>query len=209
MTAAILSRAPRQSTILAAVAALHVGVFLVVAGDRIDIPLPPETGPIVDIYPPAPEPEPRPAPDFEIPDDFAPEPVSPPDHLVPEFLEPTTAEISLDGPVHSGDPTGSGPRVEDYQPPSIAMRGDRLAALITTCYPPAARRLEEEGRARVRIAVSASGRASSWALAESTGIPRLDSALDCVVRRLQFEPGRRDGRAVDAEVQLPIVFRLD
>jgi protein TonB len=88
------------------------------------------------------------------------------------------------------------------------MRGDRLAALIATCYPSAARRRGEEGRARVRIVVGANGRASSWALAEGTGISRLDSALDCVVRRLQFEPGHRDGRAVDAEVQLPIVFRL-
>ena len=61
----------------------------------------------------------------------------------------------------------------------------------------------------VSIVIDTEGRASSWAQAQGTGSSRLDAALECVVRRLQFHPGRRDGRAVVAEVQLPIVFRLN
>ncbi len=208
MTAAILAKASRQSTLLAAVAALHVGMFLVVAGDRIAVVLPPATGPIVDVLLPQPKPQPEPKPDIPLPGPFVSEPVEPPDLEFEVELDSTTAELSPAGPIEPTHPAGSGPRAEDYQAPSIAMRGDRLAALISGCYPPAARRLDEEGRALVRLVVSADGRAASWALAEGTGIPRLDSALDCVVRRLQFEPGRLDGRAVEAEVQLPIVFRL-
>ena len=34
-------------------------------------------------------------------------------------------------------------------------------------------------------------------------------SLDCVIRRLEFIPGRGDGRGVEATVLLPIVFRLD
>jgi TonB family protein len=90
----------------------------------------------------------------------------------------------------------------------VGMRDNRLAALVDDCYPAAARRMEEEGRAIARIVVGADRRAASWTPILGSGFPRLDAALGCVIRRLQFVPGRRDGRAVAAEVQLPIVFRL-
>jgi hypothetical protein len=71
----------------------------------------------------------------------------------------------------------------------------------------AARRMAEAARAFARIVVGADGCAASWTQMQGSGLPRLDAALGCVNRRLQFLPGRRDGRAVAAEVQLAIVFR--
>jgi protein TonB len=94
-------------------------------------------------------------------------------------------------------------------PPALRMRDSRLTALIDACYPATARRLGQEGRVVVRLAIDAGGRASSRAIEQSSGCPGLDAAAECVVRRLDFVPGRRDGRAVLAVVLLPIAFRLD
>ena len=44
---------------------------------------------------------------------------------------------------------------------------------------------------------------------QSSGFPRLDAAVECVVRRLPFEPGKRDGQPVDSQVSVPIVFKLE
>ena len=81
--------------------------------------------------------------------------------------------------------------------------------MINACYPAGARRAGEEGRVTVRVVIGAGGPASTWNVEHGSGFPRLDAAVGCVIRRLEFLPGRRDGRAVDATVMLPIVFRLD
>ena len=93
--------------------------------------------------------------------------------------------------------------------PSLRTRDSRLAALIDACYPSASRRLAEEGRVVINVRVDASGRAAAWNIVERSGFARLDAAVDCVVRRLEFNAGRRDGAAVEASALLPIVFRLD
>jgi protein TonB len=83
-----------------------------------------------------------------------------------------------------------------------------VQSLIDGCYPAASRRLSEEGRVVARVVIGADGRALSWAVDQGSGFPRLDAAMDCVLRRLEFVAGRRDGRAVEAMARLPIVFRL-
>ena len=107
-------------------------------------------------------------------------------------------------------PSEAGPVVtSNAKAPALRTPDSRLAALIDSCYPSAARRLGEEGRAVARVVIDATGRATAWTVEQSSGFPRLDAAMDCVIRRLEFVPGRRDGRAVEATVMLPIVFRLD
>lgn len=209
MTAAIVARAPRQSAIVAAVAAIHVGAFLAISGG---MGLPPMSAPGETTLFALPEPQQplrQAPPDIPQPGEFTPDTVDTPVLDLPATRDDLPAVVTV---VASGIPRESGgsrPAVVDYRPPSLRMHGGRLAALVEGCYPSAARRFDEEGRALARIVVSADGRAASWSLAETTGFSRLDSAVECVVRRLQFEPGRQDGRAVVAEVQLPIVFRLD
>jgi outer membrane biosynthesis protein TonB len=57
--------------------------------------------------------------------------------------------------------------------------------------------------------IGAQGDALHWRIAQSSGFPRLDEATACVLGKLAFVAGRRDGQAVAAEAMLPIVFRLD
>lgn len=109
------------------------------------------------------------------------------------------------GTAHSGAATTGG----DNQPPALDMHDSRLAALIDACHPASARRLGNEERAQVYLAVAAAGRAASWSLEAGTGFSRLDSAVDCVVGRLKFQPARRKGRAVAADVRQTFVFRLN
>ena len=84
-----------------------------------------------------------------------------------------------------------------------------MQSLIDSCYPVASRRLSEEGRVVASVVIGADGRPATWSVDEGSGFPRLDAAMDCVLRRLEFVAGRRDGRAVDATVRVPIVFRLN
>ena len=59
------------------------------------------------------------------------------------------------------------------------------------------------------ITVGADGKAGAVTVTQSSGFPRLDGAIECVVRRLPFEPGKRDGQPVEAQVTVPIVFKLE
>jgi protein TonB len=97
----------------------------------------------------------------------------------------------------------------EYMPPTVRTRDTRLAALIDACYPAGARRAGDEGRVVAKVMIDASGKVAAWSIAESSGFPRLDAALDCVLKRIQFIAGRRDGSAVAAEARLPIVFHLN
>jgi protein TonB len=89
------------------------------------------------------------------------------------------------------------------------VRGDRISAAINACYPSASRRLSEEGRVVATITVGSDGKAGAISVAQSSGFERLDGAAECVIRKLAFNPGKRDGVAVEAQATLPIVFKLE
>ena len=130
-----------------------------------------------------------------------------------DWLQPASPPfiyVPVEGNAAAEPAAGSVPAVAvpDVRGPSLVLRDMRLAALVDACYPAASRRLSEEGRVVVRVDVDATGRASAWIVAGSSGFARLDAAVACVIRRLEFNPGRRDGAAVAASVTLPIVFRL-
>ena len=210
MTAAVLAQVPRQSAILTAVAMLHVGVFIIVAGDKVTRLLDTEPiPPIVYPMPRVPDVERPVRPAVPEPAEYVPETVPRPEDHIPRITHvmPRTGnhvEVGA-GTASSGYATSSG----QYLPPTLDMRDSRISALIDSCYPPSARRLGNEGRAQVKLVIDAEGRATSWSLDSGTGFFRLDSAVDCVVGRLKFQPARRDGRAVVAELGQAIVFRLN
>lgn len=209
MPASQLPGFSRQAIILASIAMLHAGAFLLAVaglGPRLDwlAPVPPPF-----IYVEAkPVPPPRVAPRPPGPAEYSPLPIPMPRVSIPEFETPQDPPVP-DGAAQGGA-AGAGPGVPALAPlaPSLRLRDHRLAALIDACYPAASRRLGEEGRVAVLVTVGAGGRASAHSIAESSGFDRLDAAISCVMRRLEFNPARRDGAAVEASVLLPIVFRL-
>jgi protein TonB len=206
MTTAFAARASRQSLILAAIVGLHVGVLVLMAMGM-KLPSLPVWVPTPIHVPPAPPPrKPVLRPELPGPVDFEPGTEPPPPLRIPEFPK-QTAVPHAPAPPHAGE--GPDFPVPVVQNPRLRTRDNRLAALVDACYPSASRRLGEEGRVVARVAIGADGRAATSSVAQSSGFPRLDAAVDCVLRRLEFVPGRRDGRAVEAEVLLPIVFKLN
>jgi protein TonB len=75
-------------------------------------------------------------------------------------------------------------------------------------YPPASRRLREEGQVVLRVRVSPAGLAEGIELRHSSGFPRLDQAALEAVARWRFIPARRGAEAVSAWVLVPINFNL-
>jgi len=75
-------------------------------------------------------------------------------------------------------------------------------------YPPLSRRLNEEGKAVVRVWVSAEGRAERVELARSSGFERLDRAALEAVGRWRFVPATQGERTVAASVLVPVAFVL-
>lgn len=76
-------------------------------------------------------------------------------------------------------------------------------------YPLLARRRREEGLVRLRVRVSAEGRAELVEVADSSGSPRLDQAAQQAVRLWRFEPARSGDNNIADWVEVPIGFKLE
>ena len=76
-------------------------------------------------------------------------------------------------------------------------------------YPTPSRRLGEQGTVQLRVLVSADGHATHVDIHRSSGFPRLDEAAAQAVREWRFVPAKRGATAVEAQVIVPIVFRLE
>jgi periplasmic protein TonB len=164
---------------------------------------------IMDLPPPPPPPENLDEPPPPPPVDVPPPVVPPPLIDLPAFEGPTTAITAQVKETPRPQPQQAASRQVQITPPRIKARGERVGAAIAACYPSASRRLSEEGRVTVTITIGADGKAGAFTVAQSSGFPRLDGAAECVVRRLPFDPGKRDGQPVEAQATLPIVFKLE
>ena len=162
---------------------------------------------IMDLPPPPPPPEDLDEPPPPPPVDVPPPVVPPPLIELPTFEGPSQAITAQVRETPRPAPQ-TPPRQVAVTPPRIKARGERIAAAINACYPSASRRLSEEGRVVATITIGADGKVGATSVAQSSGFPRLDGAIECVLRRLPFEPGKRDGQAVEAQASIPIVFKL-
>lgn len=201
----------RRAAVLIGIIGLHIGFYLaLVSGLAHDaMRMADEIG-LIDLPPPPPPPEdlkePPPPPPVDVPP-----PVVPPPLLdLPTFEGPSsaiTARVAETPPPKVQAPPP--PKPVQITAPTLKARGDRVAAAINACYPSASRRLNEEGRVVVAITIDATGKAGAMSVQQSSGFERLDGAAECVIRRLTFNPGRRDGQPVEAQAVLPIVFKLE
>lgn len=133
---------------------------------------------------PAPTPEPAPSPA-----------VTPPQAAASETARPAAAEsrpaTAAEAPI--APPRFDATYLDNPRPP----------------YPPAARRMGEEGKTVLRVFVSAEGLPEQIELRQSAGSPRLDEAALAAVKRWRFVPARQGERAVAAWVFVPLVFKLE
>jgi protein TonB len=97
-------------------------------------------------------------------------------------------------------------------PPSIAgadVPPRELATNVAPGYPADARRNGREGRVTVRMLVSAEGNVVRSHIMRSSGTPSLDAEALAAVGRWRFVPARRDGAAVEHEVEKSFRFRIE
>lgn len=76
-------------------------------------------------------------------------------------------------------------------------------------YPPASRRLGEQGKVLLRVHVGADGRAGHVEIRHGSGYARLDRAAIDAVALWRFVPARRGSEPIAAWVQVPVTFELE
>lgn len=109
----------------------------------------------------------------------------------------------------------STPAAGDGSPPAVpsATSAPRFDAAYlhnpAPSYPPASRRLGEEGRVHLRVRVGPDGRPVAVDVEKGSNFERLDEAARATVARWRFVPARRADEPVEGLVVVPIVFRLD
>ena len=199
----------RRSAEFVAIIILHFGFYLALKAGlvRAGMELVQDLS-IMDLPPPPPPPEDTEEPPPPPPVDVPPPVVPPPLIDLPVFEGPSsaiTARVAETAPQRAQAPA----RQVQITPPRIKAKGDRISAAINACYPSASRRLSEEGRVVVIITIGADGKAGAMRVSQGSGFARLDGAAECVIRRLPFDPGKRDGQPVEAQATLPIVFKLE
>jgi protein TonB len=106
-------------------------------------------------------------------------------------------------------PAATGPVApvhEAYLPPN----GD--AAYLSNprpAYPPLAQKRGWEGVVTLFVAVDENGQPQEVKVKETSGYPVLDRCAVEAVQRWRFVPAKRGGRAVAANVEVPIRFGLE
>lgn len=222
---------PLFAASLVASFALHVGVFSVMPLVRDDHPFEPprvlsvllnvaapreevkdEPPPRAEPPPPRPKPRPRALPHPEV----ARAPAPPLPRLEPAPA-PTPAPEAVP-PVPQGPPEPKQEPADAAPPAPVAAAREATTAPDyragylrnpAPAYPAAARRSGEEGTVTLRVLVSADGLPKRIALERSSGSSALDLAALQGVQHWRFVPARRGDEAREAEVLVPIVFRLE
>lgn len=203
----------RGVVIVATIALMHFGFYLALISGlaRAGLEVLQDVG-IVDLPPPPPPPEDLDEPPPPPPMDRPPPVVPPPLIDLPTFTGPTTAitakvsdKPAQKAPVVAAPP----PRPVQVTPPSMKSSPRSLASALNACYPSASRRLNEEGRVVVMVTIGTDGRMSDIKTVQSSGFERLDGATECVIRKLTFNPGKRDGQPIEAQATLPVTFKLE
>lgn len=152
---------------------------------------------------PLPKPPPKPLP-------------APAKPVVDESPSPQTAAAPPAGPAPAQSAAPAQPAVAaapapvtSAQPPKTISSGIEYLEAPQSAYPPAAKRMGEEGTAILRVLVNEKGRPERIEMQKSSGSPRLDDAARRAVQRAIFKPFMENGKAVAAFAIVPITFQLD
>ncbi|MBC6958250.1 MAG: energy transducer TonB [Lautropia sp.] len=194
-------------------------------------PEPPRLAPPPPPLPPAAAPEPAPRRPViaarKTRKQVAPAFVAPPEPPKPEKLpEPSPAPAEPAAPAATAppaaapEPAAQPPIAAAPSPPApvappppapkdVSIRAVQYLKLPVLRYPPASRRLLEEGRVDVRVLVDAGGAPRDTVVLRSSGYPRLDEAALATVRATRFKPYTENGVAMPFWVVMPLIFELE
>lgn len=125
------------------------------------------------------------------------------DLVVPE----TAIDIPVEAEVVQVAPVESAPA---ETAPTAAITADlAVTRRVEPGYPPASRRLNEEGAVTVNVLVDERGRAKDVQVAVSSGFPRLDAAATEAIKRWLFKPAVQNSQPTSAWTRVKVVFRLN
>ena len=198
---------PARFAGLGLVVLLHIGlVYALIAGlayravERTPVPI--ETK-IIQETPQEKVTPPPPLPTFQPP----PPPFVPPPEVriaTPPSTPAQSTAITTVTPVRPPEPAPAPPR----QPVSVLPHVD-TAASHEPEYPPASRRLGEQGTVVLEVLVDPDGRAVEAKVVQSSGFPRLDEAAVAGVKaNYRFVPGTLDGKPQPMRYTFKFTWKL-
>lgn len=186
-------------------------VLVVVPAERIAEAVKPIAVRLIDLAPEAPKPTP-PEPPKEIPRPRTVVPVAKPLPVLavaPATETPAPAAFTVAPP----PPAPPAPAAAPAAPADLPVTAARFDADYLhnpkPAYPPASRRLGEEGKVVLRVYVGVDGQAEIVELKASSSFARLDAAAQSAVARWRFVPARRGDQPMAAWVLVPITFSLE
>lgn len=158
----------------------------------------------------APTPTAAPAPPPAVPTPSPPKTTAPPP--VPAPTAPVTtapSANSLSAPVA----TSPAPPAPSTAAPTAPVRVGASVAPGAQCakpsYPPASRRLEEEGTVGLRFLIGADGSVLQSEVVKSSGFARLDEAARNALAKCQFRAGTVDGKPEPSWASIQYTWRLE
>ena len=167
------------------------------------------------INPPAPElskpKQPKPEPPKPV---KTPPPERPHEHLVAEapVVLPTEPVAYVPSPPVAAPPAPTPPPAQVLPTGPVMLSGE----LSVTCpgrtqpnYPLASKRMNEQGKVVLRVALGENGQVDHAEVKTSSGYKRLDDAALSAVRAWSCKPAMRNGAAVQAVALQPFNFILE
>jgi len=153
--------------------------------------------------PPSRPPAPLPPPAFAPP----PPPFVPPPEVQIKAPPPPPAQSTAITNVTPVPPPAA-PPASPHEPVTVMPHVD-LAASREPEYPPASRRLGEQGTVVLDVLIDASGRVTDAKVVRSSGFPRLDqAALEGVKASYHFVPGTIDGKPAPMQYTFRFNWKL-
>lgn len=203
---------PERTAGLALVLAMHAGLLWGLWQHRL-IPSPQEAmtlfvnfiaPPAPEIIPPPPKPKPKPIETPKPRQIVATTPVVAPTEYIAPPPPPEPAPLIVAPP----PPAAPAPAM----PVGPVKLASELSVVcpqrIPPRYPPAARRLGEEGTVVLRVELDEQGKVTATRVSSSSGFGRLDDAALAAVRTWQCTPAMREGKPVRAVALQPFKFTL-
>lgn len=214
----------RSSIALMCVMLVHMAAIYLLAQQNVYLPVKlMQAKPMMAslIAPPAPTPEVVPV--IEPPKPEPPKPIKKRivKKIVPEAVVPIREAVELAEP-ESEVPQQAPAQITPVEPAPIAKAPPQIEEKIEPPrfgvaylnnpapeYPSMSRRLGEEGRAIMRVLVSAQGLAEEVQIEHSSGFERLDAAAVEAVKKWRFVPAKKNNQPLSAFVLVPIKFSLN